>query len=269
MIRLIALYFYVEERYGNDWKYYNERFSNNKIPEFSDEELLTMYLYGVIEERRFRIKDIYDFTKKHLLSWFPKLPSYQTFNERLNRMSAIFRLILEDVLTLQLALGLSFWENVVDSLPIMICSGKRKSKVASEISEKGYCSTKGLYYYYGLKVHLNAIVCSGALPLSECLVITSAAENDLTVFKDNWYDMSNSVFYGDKIYKSEEWFDDFEQQTGSVMRTPVKSVKGMPEKIKQFNRAADDLWSKAVSAVRQPIESLFNWLIEKTDIQRA
>jgi len=29
------------------------------------------------------------------------------------------------------------------------------------------------------------------------------------------------------------------------------------------------LFSRAVSAVRQPIESLFNWLIEKTDFQRA
>jgi len=29
------------------------------------------------------------------------------------------------------------------------------------------------------------------------------------------------------------------------------------------------LFSKAVSYVGQPIESLFNWLIEKTDIQRA
>jgi len=29
------------------------------------------------------------------------------------------------------------------------------------------------------------------------------------------------------------------------------------------------LYSKAVSKIRQPIESLFNWLNEKTDIQRA
>jgi hypothetical protein len=29
------------------------------------------------------------------------------------------------------------------------------------------------------------------------------------------------------------------------------------------------LFSKAVSSVRQPIESLFNWLIEKTNIQKA
>ena len=37
-------------------------------------------------------------------------------------------------------------------------------------------------------------------------------------------------------------------------------------KIKQIYGYANDLFSTAVSRVRQPIESLFNWLIEKTDI---
>ena len=54
----------------------------------------------------------------------------------------------------------------------------------------------------------------------------------------------------------------------SEMLTPIKGVKGMSDENKQFNKA-DDLFSTAVSRVRQPIESLFNWLIEKTDIQRA
>ncbi len=43
----------------------------------------------------------------------------------------------------------------------------------------------------------------------------------------------------------------------------------MSDEIKQFNKAVDDLFLTAVSRVRQPIEALFNWLIEKTDIQRA
>ena len=53
------------------------------------------------------------------------------------------------------------------------------------------------------------------------------------------------------------------------MLTPVKAVKGQTEEEKQRNKAADDLFSRAVSKVRQPIEGLFNWLIEKTDFQRA
>jgi hypothetical protein len=33
---------------------------------------------------------------------------------------------------------------VLDSMPIITCSGKRKAKVAREIADKRYCSTKGL-----------------------------------------------------------------------------------------------------------------------------
>lgn len=268
MTKLIALYFYVEERYCNSWKYCNERFSNNKNPGFSDEELLTVYLYGVMEERRFRLKDIYDFTKKYLLSWFPRLPSYQAFSDRLNRMAEVFRQMLTELLVVQASSTTDSGCNVVDSLPVIICSGKRKSKVATDISEKGYCSTKSMYYY-GLKIHINGMVRSATTPLPQSIVVTSAAESDLNVFRNYWYDAKDRVFFGDKIYKDEDWFEAFERQTGSIMLTPVKTVKGMSDKIKQFNKAAADLWSKAVSTVRQPVESLFNWLIEKTDIQRA
>jgi hypothetical protein len=53
------------------------------------------------------------------------------------------------------------------------------------------------------------------------------------------------------------------------MLTPVKAIKDQAEVLKQRDKAANDLFNAAVSTVRQPIESLFNWLIEKTDLQRA
>ncbi|TDE45611.1 transposase [Flavobacterium rhamnosiphilum] len=39
--------------------------------------------------------------------------------------------------------------------------------------------------------------------------------------------------------------------------------------MKNINKTADDLFSTTISMVRQPIESFFNWLIEKTNIQKA
>jgi hypothetical protein len=45
--------------------------------------------------------------------------------------------------------------------------------------------------------------------------------------------------------------------------TPVKAVKNTPDCLKQRDFAANTLFSNAVSKVRQPIESFFNWLIEK------
>ena len=53
------------------------------------------------------------------------------------------------------------------------------------------------------------------------------------------------------------------------MLTPIKEVKGISNEIKKRIKAADDLFSTTVSRIRQPIEALFNWLIEKIDIQKA
>ncbi|MDI9561844.1 MAG: transposase, partial [Pseudomonadota bacterium] len=55
----------------------------------------------------------------------------------------------------------------------------------------------------------------------------------------------------------------------SRILTPVKAVKNQAQVLIQRDKAANDLYSRAVSAIRQSIESLFNWIIEKTDIQRA
>jgi hypothetical protein len=53
-------------------------------------------------------------------------------------------------------------------------------------------------------------------------------------------------------------------QQGSPLNTPVKKKKGQKELL-LFQFA----WSTLVSQVRQPIESLFNWIQEKTGIQVA
>ena len=52
-----------------------------------------------------------------------------------------------------------------------------------------------------------------------------------------------------------------EKTNNSIMLTPIKDIKGQPDELKQRDKAYNDLFSKAVSSVRKPIESLFNWLI--------
>jgi hypothetical protein len=79
----------------------------------------------------------------------------------------------------------------------------------------------------------------------------------------------DSTFWGDKIYFVNELNQYMVEHQNSEMLTPVKAVKGMPEVINQKLKAADDLFSTAVSKVRQPVEAIFKWLIEKADIQKA
>ncbi len=265
---LVKIYFHVCEKYQNELKFSCMRFSNNGEPEFTDQEAMTIYLFCVNQEQRMKIKQIHSFANDYLRSWFPMLPSYAAFDSRLNRLSEAFKQLADSLLTEFKPSTCSDNESVLDSLPIITCSGKRTGKVASEITDKGYCSTKSLYYF-GLKLHALAFKHPNKLPFPEQLLVTPASENDLTVFKNAWEGIEDRTFYGDKIYYNVDYFNNLTLSKNSIMLTPVKGVKNQSEWEKNFDRAYNDLFSKAVSTIRQPIESFFNWLIEKTDFQRA
>lgn len=266
--KLVEIFFCISDAYDKELKFSCERFSNNCHPEFTDQEIMTVYLFCINQEQRTKIKQIYNFADDYLRSWFPKLPSYSAFNNRINRLSEAFRLLTDSLLQTYQPSDCSAQESLLDSLPVITCSGKRTGKVAPELTDKGYCSTKSLYYH-GLKLHTLAFRREKQLPFPEQLLITAASENDLNVFRNCWSNIEHRTFFGDKIYHDHYFFERLFITHNAVMLTPVKSIKGQSEWEKQQDRAANDLFSKAVSKVRQPIEGWFNWLIEKTDFQRA
>lgn len=266
-LKLIGLYMYICDVYKSSLRFYCQRFSNNSNPEFTDEEVLTVYLFCGYCQRYFGIKQIYTFANEYLLSWFPKLPSYQTFNTRLNMLSEAFKVLVATMIQSFKPKDCDSIISIVDSMPIVTCKGKnQEGKVATEITSKGYCSTKNMYYY-GLKLHLVGQRREGAIPFPEIVVLSSAAENDLTVFKNECVPyLAGKTIFADKIDSDFSFFGD---SNPVKVLTPHKEIKGEPEVIRQREKAAKDLSSKAVSKVRQPIESFFNWLNEKTEIQRA
>ena len=267
-LKLIAIYLYICKLYNEELQYLCQRYTNNDKPNFTDQEIMTLYLFTVQQEQRFSVSQVYAFADQYLRSWFPDLPSYKAFNNRLNRLSEAFKAVAAHSCSTFIPAECDIDVSLLDSMPIITCSGKRNAKVATEITDKGYCSTKSMYYY-GLKLHALAFYGKKRLPFPEQVVITPASENDLNVFKQDWGNIPNRTFYGDKIYNDMTFFKDLDININSTMFTPVKGVKGQSEVIKQRDKAADDLFSKAVSTIRQPIEALFNWLIVKTDIQRA
>ena len=267
-LKLVQTYFFVCEQYESNLQFLCERFSNNKNPEFTDQEAMTIYLFAMNVERRFQIKEIYSFAKDYLIDWFPKLPSYATFSDRINRLNEAFKALAFFIIRTFIPEGCSKFYTLIDSLPIITCSGKRKAKVALEITDKGFCSTKSMYYY-GLKLHSLAQYHAGHLPHPDMLLLSKASENDLTCLKPIALTLQNRLLFGDKIYGFEEFWNDRKTQNNVDMLTPIKDVKGQSEVEKQRNKAFNELFSTAVSKIRQPIESLFNWLIEKTNIQKA
>jgi len=267
-IKLTHIYLTICDLYVNELIYVSQRFSNNDEPEFTDQEVMTVFLFAINQEQRFTISQIYNFADNYLKSWFPKLPSYVAFVNRLNRLGEAFKFLCSLLLCVQLPGNYRNDYSDLDSMPIITCSGKRTAKVAKEITDKGFRSTKGMFYY-GLKLHALAFWQKGGLPFPEYFFVTPASENDLNIFKENWSHIEGRTFWGDKIYHDDPFFKDLLLKKNSIMYTPVKGIKGQTDELKQRDRAYNDLFSKAVSAIRQPIESLFNWLIQKTDIQRA
>lgn len=267
-LNLICMFLYISDLYNKELKFSCQRFSNNANPAFSDEEIMTIYLFAMTNEQKFKIKQIHQYANDYLKSWFPLLPSYEAFNMRINRLSEAFRLLSAHLFESERPSDCILDQNLLDSMPIITCSGKRKGKVAQEITDKGYCSTKSMYYH-GSKLHVLAFRRKNQMPFPEQYFVTPASENDINLFKQEWGDIEQRTLFGDKIYINSDYFKDFQLRCNSLMITPVKKIKGMDESLEMRDKAANDLFSKAVSRIRQPIESLFNWFIDKTDIQRA
>lgn len=260
-LQLIALYDYVCRCYDTYPALHFQRQSNNYRPEFTDQELLTIYLFGILK-RRFTTRDMYDYIHQHWHDWFPKLPSYQAVNYRLNQLGWQFETLVND-LTLRLQdLPASAEWSLTDSLPIVLSRRPYSARVAKNWADKGYCPSKNLYYH-GLKLHVLGFDRQGTFPLPERLELSPASVHDLTALKHTLPHLQERIIVGDKIYASAPLQADLRAQ-GVEMLTPIKLKKGQ-ERLD----AADSLFSTCVSGIRQPVECFFNWLIEKTHIQTA
>lgn len=265
-IELISLYVFVCNHYRNKLSNYCQRMSNYVNLQFSDEEAITLYLYGIIEGCR-TIKSIHRYAQKHLMNWFPCLPNYGAFDQRINKLHDLFAPLV-NVLSTELtdALNLESLTGLIDSMPIIMAQRGRRfqAKVAPEIATKnGYCATKMLYYY-GVKLHAIASRNPGALPVPACLGLTDAGMHDRKAFEQIMPFLPPTMLtcYADKAYQVQS--EAIHQEQHVMLLTPVKKEKGQ-----DVLDVADQWLSTAISQIRQPIESLFNGVNEKTGIQMA
>ena len=83
-IQLIQLYVLVCHVYLTHSETCFQRLSNNSKPQFTDQELVTIYLFGHLNNL-FEKKAIHKFINDYWREFFPNLPAYQTFLARLNQ----------------------------------------------------------------------------------------------------------------------------------------------------------------------------------------
>ena len=87
--QLITLYLYVCKHYEQTLCAYSQRMSNHADLSFTDDEVITLYLFGVMNKHT-DIKQIHTYTDLHLRDWFLKIPGYTAFVQRLNRVADVF-----------------------------------------------------------------------------------------------------------------------------------------------------------------------------------
>ena len=257
--RLITLYLLICKFHDEHGQHLVQRFSPNNAPEFTDQEVLCVYLFGLLEGHT-KIKKIHRFTCDYLHDWFPSIASYQAYNARLNRLADVFPVFLQ-ILSEQ---SDSEQALLTDSFPVTMAkyAHRFKAKVAPEVASAGYCSTKKMYFY-GVRVHVVARRQPGTLPNPKFIGLTEAKMNDGKTFDLIRGKLSEQTIFADKAYirsDAQHW----EQAHHVQVLTPVKKAPG------QKVLAPIDQWiSSAVSSIRQPIEALFAWYNEKVDIENA
>lgn len=260
---LISVYLIICKEFDNGLSSFCERRTNYANLRFSDEEVVCLFVHGIMKKKK-TLKDIHDYANDHLQDWFPLLPCYAGFVQRLNGICDIFIPLIE---CLQQALPERFQKGLyrlMDSMPIIMAQRGRRfhAKVAPELaSANGYCVTKKLYYY-GVKLHVLGAYAQGSIPTPEYIGLTSAGLGDRKDYEQLLPELNAMNLFADKAYQIQ---DQSLLTEGAVqLYTPVKKAKGQ-----NLLDSADRLLSSAISTIRQPVESFFNWLEEKTKIQMA
>jgi len=217
-----------------------------------------------IANQKYDVKRCYNFIKDYYGDWFPEMPSYQTYNKRICFLADAFK-ALAGILLGRLCLDASHADFVYDSIPIVVANSSRSgsAKVAEQLCNKGYCASKNMWYY-GVKLHILAQCNYKAMSTPAFMMISKASEHDRSAAEQMLEGARNIRVFADMALIDKNWQTDMLTENNVEILTPIKREKGQ-----EYLSSADRMFSRAVSSVKQAVESLNNWLIEKTNIQRA
>jgi hypothetical protein len=260
--QLIELYLLACHIYDTRSETCFQRLSNNSKPDFSDQELVAIYLFGHLQGL-FEKKAIHRLIDKYWRHYFPNLPAYQTFVARLNQLEQTFQTIGGHLQKMLAENREPEIDRIIDSLPVMLAAGGHAytARVARDVADRGYCASKRTYFH-GVRLHTIARRRSGTIPLPDQIWLREGSVHDLTSAREQAVYLPNSSLIGDRAFP-DPTFQEMLAQQQTTLYTPLKKPKG-----KELSKT-EKYYNRLVSKLRQPIESFFNWLIDHTDIQRA
>ena len=121
--QLVSIYLIVSKVWEQGVYHHLERRGNHRS-RLTDEEVLTIFLFGVISGHR-TVKAIYWYTRKHLPGWFPNLRSYEAYNYRLDKLSEVCPIFLGALLKNLFNIKGKHLARIIDSFPIIMAKAKR------------------------------------------------------------------------------------------------------------------------------------------------
>ena len=260
--QLIQLYLFVCRIYDTRSQTCFQRASNNSEPDFTDQELVCIWFFGHLNDK-FQKKQIYNFIIDYWADWFPHLPSYQTFCYRLNLLEQTFQSIGAELFTHLSTTQTPELDHLIDSFPVMLAQNGHaySARVARDVADVGYCAAKKTYFH-GVRLHTIAERRFAQLPSPSQIWLCEASHHDLTAAKEQRFALPNTTLIADLAYPEPEFENSLAAQN-TLLYSGRKKPKGAD--LTKFEKYHNRLISK----FRQPIESLFNWINEKTQIQKA
>ncbi len=155
--------------------------------------------------------------------------------------------------------------SIISLIHSRLCSLKTDTlilaRVARELADVGYCAAKKTYFH-GLRLHCIAMKRFARLPNPSQIWLCEASHHDLTAAKEQYLELPNTTLIADLAYPEAEFELSLKKQNTHLF-VGRKKPKG------QDLTKLDKYYNRLISKFRQPIESLFNWINEKTNIQTA
>src|SRR5215204_5323684 len=260
--QLIELYLFVCQIYDTRSATCFQRLSNNSKPRFTDQELVCIWFFGHLDGKFTKLQ-IYKLIENYWAAWFPHLPSYQTFCYRLNLLEPTFQTIGAELFAHLRSSHTPELDHLIDSFPVMLARGGHAytARVARELADVGFCAAKKTYFH-GVRLHCLAERRFARLPNPSQIWLCEASHHDSTAAREQYLELPNTTLIADLAYPEAEFKASLKEQNTRLL-TGIKKPKG--KDLSKFEKYHNRLISK----FRQPIESLFNWIDEKTQLQTA
>jgi hypothetical protein len=135
------------------------------------------------------------------------------------------------------------------------------ARVGREIADIGFCAAKKTRFH-GVRLHLIAQRRAGRFPLPSQVWLCAVSHHDSKAFIEQQPELPSTELFGDLAYPTPRIISHLKEQQTRLI-APQKKLKGkeLTNDEKYYNRL--------VRRIRQPVESLFNWIQEKTQIHKG